>query len=349
MEAEKTQVPSTDEIDEAGRTEMRAAVAGSYGDPRDVVTVETVPVPEVEPGKVLVEVWGSAVNPLDWHMITGTPRLIRPMLPRKPPTIPGADFAGVVVELGEGVEGYSPGDRVYGEANGGGFGEFLLAGPSAITLVPENVDLIHAASLPVAGLTALQGLRDWGEIRPGDRVLVNGAAGGVGTLAVQIARVLGASHVTGVCSSRNAEAVRALGADEIVDYTSEDFVEKSEKYDMLFDAVGNRSFSEMRRVLSKDGRYVMVSGPKGEWIQPIPSVLKGAIFYKLVGQPASMGRTARADSSDLSQIIAMVASGDVETVIRRTFGLDEAAGALHDQGSFHGLGKSVLVHERARR
>lgn len=328
---------------------MRAAVAQSYGEPADVVTVEEVAVPGIEPGKVLVEVWGSAVNPLDWHMITGTPQLIRPMFPRKPPTIPGADFGGVVVAVGEGVDELSVGDRVYGEANGGGFGELLLARPTTMSKVPDRVDLIDAASLPVAGLTALQGLRDWGEMETGDRVLVNGAAGGVGTLAVQIAKALGASHVTGVCSSDNAEAVLALGADEVVDYTSDDFVEKGATYDIVFDAVGNRTFAEFRRVLSKTGRYVMVSGPKGRWIQPIPAVIKGAIFYKLVRQPASMGRTAQANSEDLEAIMGMVSAGQVKAVIRRRFGLEEAAKALQAQGAFHGLGKSVLVHENVGR
>ncbi len=257
--------------DEQVPTTMTAVTARAYGGP-EVLAVEELPVPTPQAGELLVEVRASSLNALDWHFLTGTPYLVRLMFGMRRPKrfVRGADVAGVVVAVGADVTRFAVGDSVFGEGPGGGCGEYLAVKEGNVVAMPDGVSFEAAGATPVAGLTALQGLRTHGAVQPGERVLINGAAGGVGTMAVQIAKVLGA-HVTAVCSTRNVEMVRALGADEVLDYTRDDFVAGGARFDVMLDNVGSRTPRENRSVLRAGGRYVGVSGPKANrWIDPLP-------------------------------------------------------------------------------
>ena len=252
-------------------TTMTAVTARAYGGP-EVLAIEELPVPTPAAGELLVEVRASSLNALDWHFLTGTPYVARSMFGLRRPKrfVRGADLAGVVVAVGGGVTRFRVGDSVFGEGPGGGCGQYLTVKEANVVAIPEGVSFEAAAASPVAGLTALQGLRAHGAVEPGDRVLINGAAGGVGTMAVQIAKALGA-HVTAVCSTRNVDMVRSLGADEVLDYTRDDFVAGGARFDVMLDNVGNRHPTECRSVLVEGGRYVAVSGPKANrWVDPLP-------------------------------------------------------------------------------
>src|SRR6266566_4518357 len=240
-------------------TMMKALVRHRYGGP-GVVRVEEVDQPVLTDDRVLVRVRASSLNKADWHQLRGWPRFLRPVTrdgvrrPKSP--LFGTDFAGVVEAVGKDVTDLAPGDEVFGGRNGA-FAEYVSA--TNVVRKPANVSFEEAATMGIAGLTALQGLRDHGELKGGERLLINGASGGVGTWAVQIAKALGA-HVTAVCSTRNVDMVRGLGADEVVDYTKNDFVNGGRRVDVIFDTVGNRSLSDCRSVLTPEGTYVSCSG-----------------------------------------------------------------------------------------
>lgn len=322
---------------------MTALTARTYGGPK-VLTQEEIPVPVPSEGEVLVEVEATALNPLDWHFLNGTPYVARPVFGLRRPkrVVPGADVAGVVVRTGPGSSRFAVGSRVFGESGGGGLGAYAAVKEDSLALVPAGVSAVAAAATPVAGLTALQGLRDHGAVAAGDRVLVNGAAGGVGTMAVQIARAFDA-EVTAVCSTRNVDMVRALGADHVVDYTREDFTDTDARFDVMLDNVGNRRPHEVRDLMRPGGRYVAVSGPKANrWLDPLPYIVRAkAAFVR--GHASFHNFTAAPNPDDLTLLGEFLRSGQVVPQIDRVIGLDAVAEALAEIGSGHARAKIVVA------
>jgi NADPH:quinone reductase-like Zn-dependent oxidoreductase len=325
---------------------MRVLTARRYGGP-EVLAMEELPVPTPGDGEVLVRVEASSLNALDWHFLTGTPYLMRAMSGLRRPSrfVRGADLAGVVVAVGSGIERLRVGDRVFGEGAGGGCGEYTTVRERNVVVIPDVVSFEAAAATPVAGLTALQGLRTHAEVQPGERVLVNGAAGGVGTMAVQIAKALGA-HVTTVCSTRNVEMVRALGADAVIDYTTTDFVAGGARFDVLLDNVGNRQPKECRSVLLAGGRYVAISGPKANrWIDPLPYLLRARVSF--MRADASFHQfTAASNVEDMTFLGELLTDGRLVPAIDRVIGLDGVADALAEIGTGHVRSKIVVVPSR---
>ena len=339
---DRTTAPSTSD---SVPTTMKAAVHERYGRPEEVVSVRTLPVPEVGPGDVLVRVAAASVNALDWHYVTGLPMFARPTLGLRRPErqVPGADVSGVVVAVGAEVTSLRQGDRVFGEVPGGAFAEYLAAPADRMVPVPDGVGLEQAATVGVAAETALQGLRDWGGLRAGHRVLVNGASGGVGSFAVQLAKALGADHVTAVCSTGNVEAARRAGADTVVDYTREDVRGLGETFDLFFDNAGSLSLRDSRRLVAPGGTYVMVTSPKSTWLHPLPRMLSLPFVFALGDRDAPAFKVATRSRSDLELLIDLVAQGKVVPVMDRRWSLDEAPEALRVQGLFHAKGKSVVI------
>jgi len=318
---------------------MRALVRHRFGGP-GVVRIEEVERPALADERVLVRVRASSLNKADWHELRGWPRFLRPLtrngVVRPKSALLGCDFAGVVEAVGKDVTDLAPGDEVFG-GRSGAFAEYV----SAVNLVrkPPNVTFEEAATMGIAGLTALQGIRDRGRLQAGERVLVNGASGGVGTVAVQIAKALGA-HVTAVCSTRNVEQARALGADRVLDYTREDFTGEQERYDLIVDVAGGHSWSAMRRVLRPEGRLVIV-GAHGSrrQLRHIAAIWLTSRFSK---QTASFF-IASFNKEDLQTLADMLESGRLKPVIDRTYALDEAQDALRTFGEGHVRGKLVLT------
>ncbi|MCB1245741.1 MAG: NAD(P)-dependent alcohol dehydrogenase [Acidimicrobiia bacterium] len=320
---------------------MRATIRREYGGP-ERLRLESVPLPEVTEGRVLIEVASASVNQLDWHLLTGLPYLLRPSegvrRPRR--TVMGADVSGTVVAVGDGVDTLAIGDRVFGDTRGA-FAEYALARPEALAKIPDGVSFVDAAAIPVGGLTALQGLRDKGGVQPGDRVLVNGASGSVGTFAVQIARILGA-EVTAVCSARNRASALASGASKVIDYHEQDFTNGPDRYDVVVDIAGKTPLSRIRRVLDDGGRIVAVGGPKGNWLGPIPRMI-GAKVVDLVAKTKFEFFVAKANTEDLEELARYVVAGDMVPVIERTLPLDDIVRAITDQGAGHAQGKTIIV------
>lgn len=339
-----TPTTESESTKEAARTTMRALVQSAYGNPETVMAVRQVETPSPAEGQVLVRVHASSVNALDWHFISGTPYFLRLIAGLREPKrkIPGADVAGTVVEVGSGATSFKPGDRVFGEISGGGMAEFVAVREGLLAPVPTNIAFTDTAALGVAALTALQGLRDWGGLEAGQSVLINGASGGVGTFAIQMARALGASHITAVCSTGNVEAARALGADVVIDYTKDDFVASDRKYDLMFDNAGNRSLGECRSVLKPNGTLAMVTGKKGKWIAPVPRMLAAAIRSIFWSQNV-VNKTAKSTPEDLLIIKKMVEASQIVPAIERTLPLDKAIEALQDQGEFHARAKTLIL------
>jgi NADPH:quinone reductase-like Zn-dependent oxidoreductase len=305
-----------------------------------VVQVEEVERPALEDDRVLVRVRASSLNKADWHELRGWPRVLRPLtrggvLHPKSPLL-GRDFAGVVENVGKEVSDLAPGDQVFG-VRSGAFAEYV----SALNVVrkPANVTFEEAATMGIAGLTALQGLRDHAGLQPGERVLINGASGGVGSLAVQIAKAAGA-HVTAVCSTRNVEQTRALGADRVLDYTRVDFTREGERYDLIADVAGGHSWTAMQRVLEPDGRLVVV-GAHGSRSQ-----LRHIAAIKLASLRSEHEVKffiAKLDKPDLQTLADMLESGELKPAIDRTYELAEAQDALRTFGEGHVRGKLVLT------
>jgi NADPH:quinone reductase-like Zn-dependent oxidoreductase len=324
-------------------TTMRAVVARRYGTP-DEMHIETVPVPTPAEGQVLVQVEASSLNALDWHYVTGSPYFMRMMSGVRRPkrVIHGADIAGTIVEVGAGAAPYAVGQRVFGVGDGGGFGRFAVLGVKGMAAIPDGVSSQAAAATPIAGLTALQALRTHGAVKPGDHVLVNGAGGGVGTFAVQVAKALGA-HVTAVCSTGKVEMVRALGADEVVDYTKHDFVAGGARFDVMLDNAGNRTPAECISVLRPGARYVVITGPKkNRWLGPVPHMLWTAVKFRRAD--ASFHQfTAAANAEDLTLLAEMLANGSVVPEVQCVIGLDGVAESLAEVGRGHTRSKIVVV------
>ena len=320
---------------------MKAIVHETYGGP-EVLEFGDVARPEPAASDVLIRVRAASVNPYDWHFLTGTPYLVRLVAGLRRPKQPvlGADVAGVVESVGPDVEGFAPGDRVFGLARGS-FAEWAVASPQSITTIPDDVGFDEAAALPMAGLTALQAVRDHADLKPGRSVLVIGAGGGVGMYTTQLAVVRGA-HVTGVCSTANVDFVRTLGASDVIDYTSDDFAAGPQRWDVILDNVGDRSFRDLRRSLAPDGVYVMVSAPKhGKWVGPYRRVLARRARFALASQRFA-NVTAAANAQDLKELAQLVASGQIRSVIAGRYPLADTAAAIGTIASGHGRAKTVI-------
>ncbi len=282
------------------------------------------------------------MNPLDWHSMRGEPypfRLVSGLGKPKEPRV-GADVAGRVEAVGRSVTRFKPGDEVFGVSRGA-FAEYACTAEAKLAAKPAGVTFEQAAAVPVAGFTALQGLRDKGRIQPGQKVLINGAAGGVGTFAVQIAKVLGA-EVTGVCGTWNVELVRSIGADHAVDYTREDFTASSRRYDVMLDCIGNRSLSSCRRVLTRDGIYVAIGARTGRWIAPLPGFLSMLVVSRFVSQRLAP-MVARVNAEDLGILRGYLEAGRITPVIDRQYGLTEVPEALRYLEAGHARGKVVIA------
>ena len=324
------------------RPQMKAIVQDHYGNP-DVLEFQEIDVPDIGPADVLVRVHAASVNPFDWHMMTGKPYLVRLQAGRRRPSqrTRGVDFAGLIEKVGAEVTKFSLGDEVFG-AGRGVFAEFAVASETRIVLKPGDVSFEQAAAVPIAAVTALQALRDSGGIADGQSVLVNGASGGVGTFAVQIARALGA-EVTGICSTRNVETVRSIGAHHVIDYAKDDFTRSQRRYDLILDLVGNHSLRKFRRALSPDGVYVSAGmTKKTNWIGPLTHLLK-IKAASLMGRQKMVGMLAGLNEADLQRLQEWMESGDLTSVIDRRFALNEARDAMWHQGEGHAQGKSIIT------
>jgi NADPH:quinone reductase-like Zn-dependent oxidoreductase len=314
----------------------------TYGPP-SVLRLEEIDRPELDEDGILVAVRAAAVNPYDWHTMRGEPYLVRlgEGLRRPKRTVRGVDMAGTVEAVGANVRQAQPGDEVFGWGRWGAFAEYERAGEHSCVPKPAGLSFEQAAAIPTAGCTALQGLRDVGHVQAGQRVLVNGAAGGVGTFAVQIAKALGAD-VTGVCSTRNVDLVRSLGADHVVDYTADDFARAGQRYDVVFDLVGNRSLRDLRRATTPRGTVVFCGGGDGKWLGPMLLPLRGMAVSKFVGQQLRMF-LAHLRRDDLLFMSDLAADGKLTPVVDRTYPLRDAAEAVAYLEAGHARGKVVVT------
>lgn len=321
---------------------MKAIVYQRYGS-SEVLECKDIDTPIVNDDEVLVRVRAASLNPLDWHFMRGTPYLIRLMIGLRKPKIPrlGVDLAGVVEAVGRKVVQFRPGDEVFGMGNGA-LAEYACCLEKALVLKPANLTFEQAAAVPIAALTALQGLRIRGPIQPGQRVLVNGAAGGVGTFAVQLAKTKGA-EVTGVCSTRNVDLVRSIGADHVLDYTREDFTQGTRRYGLIFDAAGNHPLSATRRALEPRGTLVMVGGIEmGNWLDPLLSPLQALVLSPFVSQTLTT-LLAKRSQEDLRSLLALLETGQVTPVLDRLYPLNETPEAIRYLETGHARGKVVIT------
>ena len=326
---------------------MKAIIYRNYGSP-DVLRLEEIEKPVPQDNEVLIEVRAASVNPLDFHLMKGTPRVARIMTGLLKPKVtrPGVDVAGVVEAVGSNVTQFHAGDGVLGSCKGA-FAEYVCASEGALVLKPANLTFEQAAAVPVAAFTSLQGLRDKGRIQPGHKVLINGAAGGVGTFAVQIAKSFGA-HVTGVCSTRNVEMVRSIGADYVIDYTQEDYTQSGQRYDLIFDTVGNHSLSDNRRVLGSKGALVMAGGPTDSLLGILLPPLRALVMSRFVSQTL-VPFLARRRKEDLIIMQELLEAGKVTPVIDRTYPLSEASEAVRYLEEGHARGKVVITLEHNKK
>jgi len=323
---------------------MKTIVHCEYGSP-DVLKLEDVEKPVPNDNQVLVRVRAASVNPLD--LTIRGPWLVRPILGMRKPkdTRLGVDYAGTVEAVGKNVTKFKPGDEVFGGRNGA-LAEYVCGlADRAIALKPPNMTFEQAASVPVAAITALQGLRDKGKIQPGQKILINGASGGVGTFAVQIAKSFG-TEVTGVCSARNVDLVRSIGADHVIDYTKEDFTKTDQRYDLIFDLVGNHSFSERRRILNPNGICVMAGIGGAGWHDGMGMRLAGElnayVASRFVGEKF-ITYIASLNKADLTMLGDLMETGKITPVIDRTYKLNETADALRYLEQGHARGKVVIT------
>ncbi|MBC8090571.1 MAG: NAD(P)-dependent alcohol dehydrogenase [Pseudonocardia sp.] len=321
---------------------MKAIVQDRYGS-TDVLRLEDIERPAVGDGDVLVRVGAASVHPGAYFLMTGEPYVVRLAFglrrPRHP--IPGRDLAGVVAAVGKDVTDLQPGDEVFGWSTTGTLAEYACVPADQLVRTPANLSAGQAAAVPTSGLTALQALRDIAHGQPGQAVLITGASGGVGTFAVQIAKALGA-EVTGVCSTRNMELVRSVGADHIIDYTRTDFTRTGLRYDVIFDSVEAQSLSEVRRALTPTGTLIPNSGRGGLWVGPLGRIVKArarSLFTRQTLRPfTSVGKR-----QDLLELAELLETGRLTPVIDRTYPLTEAAEALRYVGAGHTRGKVVVT------
>ena len=320
---------------------MKAIIYRCYGSP-DVLEFADVEKPRPADNEVLVKVVAASVNPLDWHYMRGSPYIMRLGAGIGAPKDSrlGVDFAGTVEAVGKTVTRFKPGDDVFGGRTGA-FAEYVIVPEDrALALKPSSVTFEQAASTPIAAITALQALRDKGKLESGQKVLINGASGGVGTFAVQIAKTFGA-EVTGVCSTRNVEMVRSLGADHVIDYKLEDYTQSGQHYDLIIDMVGNHSLLANRKVLNSNGILVMVGGAKGDWIAPLKNPIKALMLSPFVDQELVL-ILARLRQDDLTIIGDLMQAGKVTPVIDRRFRLSEVPAAIRYSEEGHARGKIII-------
>jgi NADPH:quinone reductase-like Zn-dependent oxidoreductase len=321
---------------------MKAAVRDRYGS-ADAVAVEEIDRPDPPADGVLVRVRASSVNRGDWYVLAGRPVFARPMMGGilKPKSRRlGTDFAGTVEAVGEDVTDFNPGDEVFG-GGVGAFAEYTVA-RAGVALKPANISFEEAAAVPVAGLTALQAVRDHGDVQPGQKVLINGASGGVGTFAVQVAKTFGA-EVTAVCRTPHVELVRSLGADRVIDYTREDFTRSRERYDVMLDVAGSKSWSACKRVLAPRARVVMIGAPA---TTPVLGPLGHIAATRIASVRSS--RTvvffvAKFNKDDMNVLRDLLGTGKLKPVVERTYELAEIADALRQMGEGHAQGKIVIT------
>ena len=326
-------------------THMKAMVYHTYGSP-DVLKLEEVQKPVPQDDEVLVQVHATSVNAGDWHLLRAKPFLMRFMgfgLIKPKHTILGSDIAGRVEVVGRNVTQFQVGDEVFGDLSGcgfGGFAEYVCARENALALKPANLSFEEAAAVPSAGVTALQGLREKGQIKLGQKVLINGASGGVGTFAVQIAKSFGA-EVTGVCSTRNVDMVRSIGADHVIDYTQEDFTKNEQRYDLIFAANGYHPISDYKRALSPRGTYVMSGG--SSMAQLFQAMLLGPVISMTGRQKMGSMGVAKPSQKDLVFMKELLEAGKVVPVIERRYPLGETAEAIRYLEEGHAKGKVVIT------
>ena len=321
---------------------MKAILLTKYGSP-DVLQFKEVEKPVPNDGEILVKIQATSTNPLDWHLMRGAPFLARLAGGLRKPKDPrlGADFAGRVEAVGNNVTQFQPGDEVFGVYTGS-FAEYVSVPENRVVLKPTTSSFEEAAAIPVAAITALQGLRDTGHIHSGQKVLVNGASGGVGTFAVQIAKSYG-TEVTGVCSTRNVDLVRSIGADHVIDYTQEDFTRNGRRYDLIYDAVGNRSVSDYKRALNPEGMCVIAG------FQNLPRLFEhmvlGPLRSKTGDKKVGLMGIAKPNQKDLVYVKELVEARKVVPVIDRCYALREVPEALRYLEAGHARGKVVITNE----
>jgi len=337
--------PAPAQILPSNAIRMKAIVHRQYGSP-DVLKLEDVAKPTPARNELLIKVRAASVNPLDWHYMRGKPYVMRMQAGMGRPkfTRLGVDFSGTVEAVGQEVKLFKVGDEIFGAADGA-LAEYVTSTEAGLALKPTNVTFQQAASVPIAGITALQGLRDKGRIQPGQKVLINGASGGVGTFAVQIAKSLGA-EVTGVCSTGNVELVRSIGADHVIDYTKEDYTKGTQRYDLIFDTIGNHSLSDHRRVLDPHGIFVIVRATSNDpWIGPLARFLEGYAISPFVSQ-RFVGFIADANKTDdLNTLRDLMQAGMLRPVIDRQYSLSEVPVAIRYLEKGHARGKLVISLE----
>jgi NADPH:quinone reductase-like Zn-dependent oxidoreductase len=327
---------------------MKAMVHEIYGPP-EVLQLKEVPKPTPRDDEVLVRVQAAAVNFGDWALLRGKPFVVRLMsggLLEPKNQILGADIAGRVEAVGGDVKQFRPGDEVFGDISASGFGgfaEYVSIPEDTLALKPANISFEEAAAVPMAGVVALQGLRDQGQVQPGQKVLIVGASGGNGSFAVQIAKSFGA-EVTGVCSTRNVDMVRSIGADHVIDYTREDFAQSEQRYDLILATGGYRSIFDYRRALRPEGTYVMVGGAMAQVYQ---AMLLGS-FISMAGSKKMVNLAAMPDQEDLVFVKELIEAGKVVPVIDRRYPLNEVAEALRYYGEGHSQGKVVITVEQGQ-
>jgi NADPH:quinone reductase-like Zn-dependent oxidoreductase len=324
---------------------MKAIVYCDYG--LSNVRYADIQKPVPTDDQMLVKVRAVSINPYDWHFIEGTPYIMRALgvgLRKPKDTRLGVDYAGTVEAVGKNVTQFKPGEEVFG-GKGGAFAEYICVRPDrGIARKPANITPEQAASVNIAAITALQGLRDKGKIQSGQKVLINGASGGVGTFAVQIAKWMGA-NVTAVCSGKNVEMVKSLGADQVIDYTKADFAKSAERYDVILDNVPNHPLSECRGVLTPQGKYVMIGGGgpnDNPWVGPFGRVIHMMLLKPFVKQPMTM-MMADSNATDLTMLAGLMEAGTVKPVIDRTYKLSELREAISYLEKGHARGKVVLT------
>lgn len=323
---------------------MKAIVYNEYGAPEDVLELRDIDKPVAADNEVLIRIWAASLNPYDWHFLRGLPYVMRLMFglrkPRKAPTVLGSDIAGQVEAAGRNVTRFRPGDEVFAEVGTGGCAEYISLAEEKPEKKPANLTFEQAAAVPMAAQTALVGIRDQANVQPGQKVLINGASGGVGTFAVQIAKAFGA-EVTGVCSPRNVDLVRSLGADHVIDYTQEDFTQGAQRYDFILDTVGNHPLSQCRRVLTPKGTYGAPGAGGGRWLGAVTQQLKAAVLSPFVSQ--RMVPVNDKPNKDLHYLRELIEDGQVIPVIDRSYPLDETAQAMAHVERGHTRGKVAIT------
>jgi len=323
---------------------MKAILCPKYGSP-DILEFKELEKPVPRDNEVLIKIYASSLNAADWHVMRGDPSLARLFLGLLKPKykILGADIAGQVEAVGKSVTQFKPGDNVFGDLSScgfGGFAEYVCADENALVFKPVNTTFEQAAAVPLAANSALQGLRDSGQIRPGQKVLINGASGGVGTFAVQIAKSFGA-EVTGVCSTGKKEMVKSIGADHVIDYTKEDFTRTDERYDLIVAANGNRSILDYKRALTPTGRYVMIGGSGTQMAQ---AIFLGP-FISMTSGKKMCNLMAKANQKDLVFIKELLETGKIKPVIDKRYTLSQVPDALRYLEEGHAMGKIVITME----